>query len=183
MGNSQKIKNGNSKGSKKNNNVILGIVAVIVIGAAAFTFLNPGKGGGKPSEQSKPGAVSAADENGNLVIPVSDVGDTAKFYSYDKLDTYMEILAVRASDGTIRTAFNTCQVCYSSGRGYYVQQGDVLVCQNCGNKFKMDDIEVIKGGCNPVPILKERKEEDGTSITISRDLFVEAESIFANWKN
>lgn len=29
----------------------------------------------------------------------------------------------------IRTAFNTCQVCYSSGKGYYVQSGNVLVCQ------------------------------------------------------
>ena len=45
----------------------------------------------------------------------------------------MEIVAVKALDGSIRTAFNTCQVCYNSGRGYYQQEGNELVCQNCGN--------------------------------------------------
>jgi len=94
----------------------------------------------------------------------------------------MEILAVKASDGTVRTAFNTCQVCYSSGRGYYIQEGDVLVCQNCGNRFKMDEVEVARGGCNPVPIFKEMKEVTDTTITIPKELFAEAEGIFANWK-
>jgi len=40
----------------------------------------------------------------------------------------MEVLALKAKDRTIRTALNTCQVCYASGKGYYVQEGDVLVC-------------------------------------------------------
>ena len=35
--------------------------------------------------------------------------------------TWLEVLAVKAPDGTIRTAFNTCQVCYGSGRGLYRQ--------------------------------------------------------------
>lgn len=175
----------NTKGnrsSKKNSNAILGIAAVIVIGIAAFTFFNPGNDKENLADQSKPTAISATDENGDMVIPKADVTETATFYSYDELDTYMEILAVKASDGTIRTAFNTCQVCYASGRGYYIQEGDELVCQNCGNRFKMDDVEVAKGGCNPVPIFKEMKTETDTAITIPKDLFVEAESIFANWK-
>ena len=78
----------------------------------------------------------------------------------------MEVLAVKASDGSIRTAFNTCQVCYDSGRGYYKQQGKVVVCQNCGNQFKLDQIEKIKGGCNSVPIMKENKTDDSENIVI-----------------
>jgi len=35
----------------------------------------------------------------------------------------MEVLAVKAPDGTIRTAMNTCKICYDSGAGYYVQEG------------------------------------------------------------
>ncbi len=175
-------KNKKNKTSKKGKNVILGVVAVIVIGIAAITFLNSENDEESLAEQSKPTAISATDENGNMAIQVADVTETATFYGYNELDTYMEILAVKASDGTVRTAFNTCQVCYSSGRGYYIQEGDVLVCQNCGNRFKMDEVEVARGGCNPVPIFKEMKEVTDTTITIPKELFAEAEGIFANWK-
>lgn len=173
----------NKSNSKKNTNIILGVAAVIVIGIAAFTFLNPKNKDEPLAEQPKPTAISVTDENGNMVIPKDNISETATFYVYDELDTYMEILSVKASDGTIRTAFNTCQVCYASGRGYYVQEGDFLKCQNCGNRFGMDDIEIAKGGCNPVPIFNDWKTETETMITIPKDLFVEAESIFANWKN
>jgi uncharacterized membrane protein len=182
MKSNQKNKKNSNKTSKKNSNLILGVVAVIVIGIAVFTFLNSGNDKNDLAEQTKSTAISATDENGNMVINVADVTETANFYAYDKLNTYMEVLAVKASDGTVRTAFNTCQVCYSSGRGYYIQEGDVLVCQNCGNRFKMDEVEVARGGCNPVPIFKEMKEVTDTTITIPKELFAEAEGIFANWK-
>ena len=95
----------------------------------------------------------------------------------------MEVLAVKASDGTIRTAFNTCQVCYGSGRGYYKLDGDILVCQNCGNRFEPDQVEMQKGGCNPVPIFDEDKSDDGQNIVITKDYFQQAKEIFSNWKN
>jgi uncharacterized membrane protein len=120
--------------------------------------------------------------SGNLVILKSEVSGTAKFYSYNVGNTKMEVLAVKAPDGTIRTAFNTCQVCYSSGRGYYKQEGDELVCQNCGNRFKTSQVEIIKGGCNPVPILKDNKTDDGTNITILNDYLVQNKDLFNNWK-
>jgi uncharacterized membrane protein len=94
----------------------------------------------------------------------------------------MEILAVRASDGSIRTALNTCQVCYDSGRGYYKQSGSFLICQNCGNRFHIDQIERIKGGCNPVPITTELKTDLGDSIGISRQLMASAKEFFRYWK-
>lgn len=180
MKNNQKNK---GKASKKNSNVILKITTIIIISIAAFTFFNSKNDETSLAEQSKPSAISVTDENGDMVIPKADITETAKFYEYDELETYMEVLAVKASDGTIRTAFNTCQVCYASGRGYYVQEDDVLICQNCGNRFKMDDVEVARGGCNPVPVFEEWKTETDFTITIPKDLFAEAEGIFANWKN
>lgn len=120
--------------------------------------------------------------NGNLVIAISDISSTAKFYPVEVDGTKLEVIAVKAPDGTIRTAFNTCQVCYSSGRGYYKQDGNVLVCQNCGNRFGMDQVEVLSGGCNPVPIFPKNKTVDATNITISKDFLAEAKGIFANWK-
>jgi uncharacterized membrane protein len=118
----------------------------------------------------------------DLVINVSDVTENAVFYPVDIQGTRIEVLAVKAPDGTIRTAFNTCQVCYASGRGFYKQQGTVLVCQNCGNRFRMNQVEVRSGGCNPVPIPKDNKTETAATITISKDYLARARDIFARWK-
>jgi uncharacterized membrane protein len=94
----------------------------------------------------------------------------------------MEVIAVRASDGTIRTALNTCQVCYRSGRGFYKQVGEVLVCQNCGNRFKVDQVELVRGGCNPIPILEGEKSDLGDSILIPDAFLKKAAPYFAVWK-
>ena len=91
----QKSKRGNIT-SKKNNNLVLGLVALIVIGIAAFTFLNSGKDDEIIKANSKPTAISATDENGDMVILASDITETATFYGYDELDTYIEVLAVKA---------------------------------------------------------------------------------------
>lgn len=120
--------------------------------------------------------------NSDLVIQTSEITEQAKFYPVEIGSTKLEVLAVKAPDNTIRTAFNTCQVCFNSGRGYYVQQGNVLVCQNCGNRFGMDDVEVTRGGCNPVPITAEYKTVTDTTITISKEFLTEAKVIFENWK-
>ncbi|NLY43501.1 MAG: DUF2318 domain-containing protein [Clostridiaceae bacterium] len=117
-----------------------------------------------------------------LVIPKSEVSETAKFYPYEVGNTYMEVIAVKAKDGTIRTALNTCQICYDSGRGYYEQQGDELICFNCGNRFRIEDLEQIRGGCNPIPVLKEYKQEDEENIIISQEFLAENADYFKKWK-
>ena len=121
-------------------------------------------------------------EEGALVIPVSEITNDPQFYALTVNDTEMQVIAVRAPDGTIRTAFNTCQVCYSSGRGYYQQDGDVLVCQNCGNRFAMDRVEVESGGCNPWPIFDDYKTTDDEQVVISAEYLQAATVLFANWK-
>jgi uncharacterized membrane protein len=120
--------------------------------------------------------------NGDLRIPKAEVGSTARFYPYSLDGVRMEVLAVRAPDGTVRTAFNTCQVCYASGRGWFVQEGDELVCQNCHSRFKLSQVELVKGGCNPLPITADLKKEDAGWITISRQLFIQAKPFFLKWK-
>jgi hypothetical protein len=149
--------------------IIAGVVAVLILG---FIIVKSFSGG----------ADNTASAAGDLKIPKSEISQTAKYYPYKVGKTTMEVVAVKASDGTIRTAFNTCQVCFDSGRGYYKQQGDVLVCQNCGNRFNADQVEQVKGGCNPVPIMKENKTDDGTNITIQKDFLVQNKDLFANWK-
>jgi hypothetical protein len=119
---------------------------------------------------------------GDMAIPKKEINATATFYQYKVGKVLIEVLALRAPDGTIRTALNTCQVCYASGRGYYKQDGDVLVCQNCGNRFRASQVEIIKGGCNPVPVSGDYKTESADTITISKALFQDAVPLFLKWK-
>jgi len=126
--------------------------------------------------------VTSSAQTVGIVIKKSEITNVAKFYQYKSGNTNMEIMAVKATDGTIRTALNTCQVCYDSGRGYYKQEGDFMVCQNCGNKFNLNQIEKIKGGCNPVPILAANKTDNTDTITISKEYLDSQKSYFANWK-
>jgi hypothetical protein len=156
---------------KKGNKSIF-IVMGVIIAVVALTFIIKGGLGEKET---------TASSRGDLIIPKSGVSEKATFYPYKVGKTKMEVLALKASDGTIRTAFNTCQVCYDSGRGYYEQEGDVLVCQNCGNRFKSDQVEKEKGGCNPVPIFDESKTDDGTNIIISKDILEANSALFGNW--
>ena len=118
----------------------------------------------------------------SLVIPTADITADVSFFPVEVDGTAMEVIAVKASDDTIRTAFNTCQSCYTSDRGYYEQEGNDLVCQNCGFHFTPDDVEITSGGCNPWPIFDENKTVTEDNISISYDFLVAAQGIFANRK-
>ena len=170
------------KSNKKNNmnKLIIIVLSAVVLLAAAFSIKVPDSSSDNSSKKDDLRAEKVIDSD--VVIPVIEITETARFYPAKINGIELEALAVKAPDGSIRTAFNTCQVCYSSGRGYYVQEGDVLVCQNCGNRFAMDDVEVTRGGCNPVPITEEYKTVSDDSITISKDFLAEATVIFQNWK-
>lgn len=171
-----------NKTNKKNNMnklIIIALSAAALL-AVAFSIKIPSSSSDNSSKKDELRAEKVIDVD--IVIPVSEISETAKFYPAEINGIELEALAVKAPDGSIRTAFNTCQVCYSSGRGYYVQEGNVLVCQNCGNRFAMDDVEVTRGGCNPVPITEEYKTVSDDSITISKEYLVEATVIFQNWK-
>jgi uncharacterized membrane protein len=157
---------------------ILIIVAVLVVAAAAVLLnITPKKEAGETASNQITKVTDA-----DIVIPVDSVTETPSFYPASINGVDLEVIAVKASDGTLRTAFNTCQVCYSSGKGYYGVEGDQLICQNCGNRFGMDDLEVTRGGCNPVPITPEYKTVDDMNITITKDFLSEATVIFQNWK-
>jgi hypothetical protein len=125
---------------------------------------------------------AAGEGDFGIIIKKKDIGPAATFIPYTYNGLKMEIIAVRASDGSIRTALNTCQVCYRSGRGYYKQEGAVFVCQNCGNRFRVDQVELIKGGCNPVPILQGDKTDLGESIGVSKDYLAKVSPYFQVWK-
>lgn len=115
-------------------------------------------------------SVTSIKKDGYLAIPIAGLSQTASFYKADLDGTEVELVALKDSKGNLRTAFNACQVCYSSGKGYYVQDGNYLVCQNCGNSFTIDQVGIASGGCNPWPILDSDRTVTDDEIQISYDV-------------
>ncbi|MDF2608533.1 MAG: putative rane protein [Lachnospiraceae bacterium] len=128
------------------------------------------------------GVQAEVNENGDVVIPIEDITETATFYQYNSNGTDMALFAVKASDGTIRTAFDTCQVCNGSPYAFFKQQGDTFQCQNCGNIYSLDMIGKERGGCNPVPIMSDEATVTDTEIIIPAQLLEENAVRFENWK-
>ncbi len=161
--------------------VIAGVVVAAAVAAVAVTRF-AGSGNGEDQEVSN-SSSSDAQTTGAVFINTSEIGETASYYDYDADGTTIEVLAVTASDGSVRLALNTCQVCMGSPYAYFVQEGDSFICQNCGNAFSRDDIGLEAGGCNPVPVTEDDYEETDGVITISDDFLNEYKDSFANWKN
>lgn len=172
-----------NKKSNGNKNLII-IVMALVLAGGSFYALNYSKT--KPADEvsqvQNTQNIAPVVGSGDFKIDMKEVTETARFYPYKAGDIYMEVMAVKATDGTVRTALNTCQVCFDSGQGYYKQEGNTVVCQNCGNVFGVDDIEKVKGGCNPVPVLEENKTVDGDNIVISEQFLSDNKDYFADWK-
>jgi uncharacterized membrane protein len=161
-------------------------VLVLVVPVALALLLSScaasnSKSATTPPTSTNGGSTSTPVTDADITIPLAQVTDEPSFYPATIDGAKLEVLAVKASDGSIRTAFNTCQVCYDSGRGYYQWNGTALQCQNCGNQFAPDQVEVEVGGCNPVPIFDADKTDDGTTITIALSYLQEQKALFENW--
>ncbi|HEY3309091.1 MAG TPA: DUF2318 domain-containing protein [Desulfuromonadaceae bacterium] len=88
--------------------------------------------------------------NGTITVPVSKLADgKARFYKLEDGGKEITFFAVKASDGSYKTAFDACDSCYRAKKGYE-QQGDKLNCNNCNQKFAINRLGPnATGGCNP----------------------------------
>lgn len=111
--------------------------------------------------------VEVKPQNGTFQFPAASFEDgKAKHYVY-KYGPNQEVrfFVVKSTDGIIRAALDACDRCFQAKKGY-VQQGDSMVCINCGLKFRTDKVNVLTGGCNPHPL--KRTIKDG-KVVISQD--------------
>lgn len=100
-------------------------------------------------------AAEVKPTNGVFAFPVAAFQDgKAKHFEYRHApNQVVRFFVVKSTDGVIRAAFDACEKCFRAQKGY-VQQGDNMVCINCGLKFKTDKVNVVTGGCNPVALKK-----------------------------
>ncbi|HEY5975146.1 MAG TPA: DUF2318 domain-containing protein [Geobacteraceae bacterium] len=114
---------------------VMGVVLLGAISVGAFSL-------GKYEKVKATGGV--------VTIPVAKFADgKARFYRFEDGGKEIAFFVVRAPDGSYRTAFDSCDVCYKAKKGYE-QQGDKMNCKNCNQKFATDRIGPNStGGCNP----------------------------------
>lgn len=111
-------------------------------------------------------------QNGEVRIPVSQLSDsTVHFYRADLGDTSVRFIVVREANDQYVTALDACQICGSKG---YKQEGQNVVCRNCGAVIYIPSIG-SKGGCNPIPV--KSRVEGGTVIVNLTDLAGSAKMI------
>jgi uncharacterized membrane protein len=139
---------------------MLGVAAVIVLGATLFVVLRRSPG----PEAISPPAAAVLPAGKDVRLPASLFADgRAHFYRYTtSIGREIRVFVMRSSDGVIRAAFDACDVCYRERKGYY-QSGDTMICVNCGRAFHSKDINVITGGCNPTPV---QRSIDGRDVLL-----------------
>lgn len=122
------------------------IAALIALALLLFSNLNHAHAG----FFGGPDVVRA--QAGTVKIPLADVSDgKAHFYRFKTGGKDVDFFVVKSRDGVVRTALNACDVCFPAKKGY-TQQGDYMVCNNCGQKFHSARVMDVKGGCNPSPL-------------------------------
>jgi uncharacterized membrane protein len=156
--------------------IITLLVAVAAAGAGVFLL------GGGSAEQGPVAATAVASTQSNVkefAYPVSSFADgQAKYYSFKSpqgLD--IRYFIMKSSDGVIRAAFDACDTCWAAGKGYR-QEGDNMVCNNCGLRFPSNRINEVKGGCNPSPLTRTIA---GNNVIIKVNDIIEQGSFYFNF--
>jgi uncharacterized membrane protein len=105
----------------------------------------------------------------------SELSDGKAHFHTAKIDgVSVSYFLLKTPDGVVRAAFNACDVCYPEKKGYR-QEGDFMVCANCGKKFPLAKVGEVKGGCNPAPLA--HAEENG-KVVISEDALRQGVAFF-----
>ncbi len=101
-------------------------------------------------------------ENGEVKIDASVFDDNkARHYNVEvSSGKIVYFFIVKDKNGILRAAANECQICFAVRRGFR-QEGDEMVCNNCGNRYPIERIATEKGGCNPAPINPNLEVVDG----------------------
>jgi uncharacterized membrane protein len=143
--------------------LFVGIVGAILIVAAAVMYAN--LSGGNPAAI----ASAPATAGGTSVSFPASLFEDGKARHFEHVDGKLTIryFVLKSSDGIIRAAFDACDVCWPAGKGYY-QEGDNMVCRNCGRRFASVLVNEVKGGCNPAPL--NRAIENGKLVIQIKDI-------------
>ena len=143
--------------------VVAMVCSILIIGGGIYYATND-------QEDTDPVMASVASENitSQVSLPATLFDDgKARHFEHVAGEFKIKYFVLKSSDDVIRAAFDACDVCWPAGRGYY-QEGDYMVCRNCGRKFASVLVNEVKGGCNPAPL--NRRVDNGKVIIEVKDI-------------
>jgi len=152
-------------GTEKKNRLPLfvAIIGLVVIATGAVFYVNQGG-----QVQSATAVAPSAAVSTSVAFPLSLFEDgKARHFEHKDGKLTVRYFVLKSSDGIVRAAFDACDVCWPAGKGYY-QEGDYMVCRNCGRKFASVLVNEVKGGCNPAPL--NRSVQNGKLIIQVKDI-------------
>jgi high-affinity iron transporter len=116
-------------------------VAVVISFAGEYVY-------GRVAAAPSPAKTLVAQDS--LVrIPLSELTDSSlHFYTADVNGTMIRFLVIHKQNGDYATALDACQICGTAG---YRQEGQNVICRNCGASIYIPSIGQ-SGGCNPISV-------------------------------
>jgi uncharacterized membrane protein len=130
-------------------------VLVVVSLAADFAYARA------MSAPSPAKALTA--QNSQVEISLSELTDSSlHYYTADVNGTVIRFLVIHQTNGNYSVALDACQICGWAG---YRQQGQNVICRNCGATIYIPSIG-DRGGCNPIPV-KSRVEGGEVVVDLS----------------
>lgn len=167
----------NNIGNQKR--IIQGGIAVGILLLAGFvTIAQAGLLDGifkkSSAEAAKAAGVIETADAVKIPLTALDPGK-ALFLQQDVDGRQLHYFALKSSDGVYRAALDACDVCFRANRGYR-QEGDLMVCNNCGQTFPSAKIGEVKGGCNPHSLARKVEGQylviKKTDIAAGKDYFL-----------
>lgn len=125
---------------------------LVFIAVAVFAGMFDGLFRKNPAESAKAAGVAEAADVVKIPLKSLESGK-ALFLMNEDNGRQIHYFALKSPDGQYRAAFDACDVCFQANRGYR-QDGDLMVCNQCGQSFPANRIGEVKGGCNPHPLAR-----------------------------
>jgi high-affinity iron transporter len=102
-------------------------------------------------------------QNGQVYVPLSELTDSSlHFYTADVNGNVIRFVVIHKQNGDFATALDACQICGTAG---YRQEGQTVICRNCGAAIYIPSIGE-SGGCNPIAV-KSRVEGGQVIVDVS----------------
>lgn len=151
--------------------VAVAVVAAAILFGSIQSFYHAGKGTHRHAE---------LDGDGNLHFSIKDLSEKDVSFIRAPGSNKIELLARLDKTGAARIALGTCQSCNGSPQAYYIQQNNLLICNNCGQTFSLDVINTPGGGCRPMALPDGVLSFTGDEAVIRADALPAMEKLFTN---
>jgi high-affinity iron transporter len=116
-------------------------VAVVLSFAGDYVY-------GRVAAAPSPARMLTSADN-QVRIPLSDLTDSSlHFYTADVENSVIRFLVIHKLNGDYAVALDACQICGTAG---YRQEGQSVICRNCGAAIYIPSIGQ-SGGCNPINV-------------------------------